>query len=161
MLHNINWENYWLVLAVSVIVYYCFIVSIYFKDEIKSIFVRIPQRTVDAPVSTNTIEDFKASDKYETDDTPPWEESERVPAKMDTITATELFLSEIEAFFDSVENSIASQDLSDALRRLIQKYPSLNDLHLKNSLSRLLGFYCDNKCSIRFTEEELMGLWEN
>jgi hypothetical protein len=159
MLYNINWGNYWLVLTISVIAYYSSIIAIYFKDELKQIFRPIPQHAVRASRSASATESLEPAEKYEMGDTPPWEEIEQGPNKMDAITPTELFLNEIEGFFNSVENTITSQELASSLRAIINKYPSLNDIHLKKSFVRVLGFNCDKKCSIQFTEEELMALW--
>ncbi|HEV2353534.1 MAG TPA: hypothetical protein VGR89_04785 [Puia sp.] len=67
---------------------------------------------------------------------------------------------EIRALLQAEGVTAEKEDLLGKLRRLLQKYPTLNETSLQPSINQLIAIDCKNHCSMDLDETEIRALWQ-
>lgn len=70
-------------------------------------------------------------------------------------------LDEMKAYFLQGEKAINNKEeiLSD-IRKILKKYPEIQDSELKSSFQNFLILDCENSCSVALSEDDVNRLWE-
>lgn len=158
MFNAISWQGYWTALALLTAFYYAAILLLFFRNDLKAWFSRerlfapTAQDAVSGHSHPNTQaqpslfgEDEGADFKLPAADT----EEQRVYACMD----------ELNAFFDAARSRKWQQEeLLQALRRILSKYPTLKDSEYKVSLGHVIATQCERHCSIHLKAGDVVGL---
>jgi hypothetical protein len=142
MFNTISWQSYWTMLAISLAVYYFFIVFIYYRKELKAAFFTKTFKGNANQSFTINEDEFKAPDKDS--------EEGIVYSCMD----------ELNAFFEEAKKrKWNKKEMIYALQGIMKKYPSIKTSGYKQSVSNVLLNQCEHICSIHLNAEELNHVW--
>ena len=157
MFNAISWQGYWTAMALLATFYYVLILFVYYRQDLarwlqkKSITTSKPtaatlfQEVPSLPVQSSLFEsgpDFQAP--------PVHTEEHTVYACMDELTA----------FFEAAKAKKWNRpDLLQALRIILDKYPSLHESEYKVSMGHVIATQCEQYCSIHLKAEDVVGLW--
>jgi hypothetical protein len=132
MMNNIGWQSYWLTIALLCAGYYLVIYIIYFRNDF---------------VLRSAKAGLKKSENSLAAELSPEEH---------------LFntcLNELTAFFEEAKQTEWNKDdLTNSLKKLFNKYSSLNTTEYYGLLTHIVVGQCESNCSIRLSSEEVQGV---
>lgn len=132
----VTWSTYLSIVAVALLVYYGFVVLVFFRKEL---FGRL--RPVATKVDTSRV--FLAA---ETDPAPP------------PILGIRPLLDEVEAYvLQAVDSEMEASEFIEGVRRIIAKYPPLEDPAVQTGIGRLVLEMGGDRFDLH--ESDLEQLW--
>lgn len=160
MLSNISWQGYWTALALLSFVYYVSILFIFYRQELahwlqnKSIAAGMPAGTDQRAGQPEVIplQPSLFEIDQEGDFQLPPADSEEYPiyACMDELTA----------FFEESKSSRwQKEQLVQAIKQILSKYPSIKDAQYKSSLGQVILAQSEQYCSVHLKADDVVGLW--
>lgn len=67
---------------------------------------------------------------------------------------------EVQAFFAAVGKEMPKDEMISRLKQLLTKYPLIRGSIYQEGINNLIAVNCESNCSIRFSAEEVDGLWQ-
>lgn len=160
MLSNISWQGYWTALTILSIIYYTAILLIFYRQELiwwlqsKRIPTPVPanmgQHAVPPEVIPVQQTLFEKEQQTDFQAPPTYSEEYPVYACMDELTA----------FFEEAKSSKWQKaQLTQAIKQILSKYPSIKDSEYKTSLGQVILAQSEQYCSIHLKADDVVGLW--
>lgn len=154
MFTQISWTTYLITVALVLAPYYLVIVYRFYRFEILNLF---SGKQAQEDYETFTPErDFALQQLRGTKDDNALEDFE----KQNLFPLAQAFADELQAFLEeSGKDKITKTQLTQSLRILVAKYPSLKDSSFDDFVINLIKTESETNCSIHLTDEEVNALW--
>jgi hypothetical protein len=146
MIQAIHWQWYITASLVFLVVYYATVILLYYRKNTQPAIQRTEQAPSPKPVLFGQ---------------PDFPEQNDHPAKPDLSGTVHDFVDELEALLlQSRADQADKPTLSITISRCLQKYPQLKGSVFQSAINNLMGVNAEDQCSIHFTTEELVALWQ-
>lgn len=158
MFNGISWYSYWVTIALLSAGYYLTIYLLYFRSD----FVFGHRRKEDVGISASSEllqkeEPASVTQPSLFDDLAPEFQRPPTDSEEEIVYAC---MDELTAFFEAVKRTQWHKDaLHFTLRKILNKYPSLERSSYKESFQKVLTTQCAHHCSIHLDKEDLVRLW--
>lgn len=129
MLSIISWQQYFVFLLISTILYYLFVWVVLFKAKLPAI---------------SSVGNFR-QDSLQAGDEPD-----------EMMTTAQHIIDELRPLFGNVSNK---NELILALQLRLEKYSQWEEPGFRETINRFVVSECQSKCSIRLSEEDQRALW--
>jgi hypothetical protein len=149
MFNNISWQGYGTFLAITIFLYYSFIVFRYYRAEVLHLLGKSKEATDSTErkvwTSLSSKEEFMPSTNMDAPESDP--------------AATSL-IDELQAFFEAGTNQVHTKEsLLKSLELICKKYPAVGGTPFQYSVNGLILFLAEHSCSIHLSAEEVSGIW--
>ena len=148
MLNNISWASYAYATGIIIGIYYLFIISIYFRDEVQNLFV-LQKNPVLQPVEKSIY--FSQNTTVEG--------GEQLAENTADSEMQELLLSLQSLIKKAGALKYPKEELLLSLQLKLQHYPALKASRLTYSINIFIKQECQNNCSIHLADDEVKVLW--
>lgn len=145
----ISWSAYFTAIVVVLIIYYAVIGYMYYRKEIKLAF-------------SNSVS-FHSYTNHSLQQIPPIVKNENYQADVsdDLPLQVQSFIDEVKACLQEAAGNQYNKDkILHLLRRLVSKYPSIEDSAYKLSLEQFIINECETHCAVCFSDVDLGEIWE-
>ena len=161
MFNAISWQSYWLTLALLSAGYYLAVYLLYYRSDFKiwmhrryspdgapfTESVTTGERLGDNPAQPSLFEEGGSSDF-------------QLPEGGSAEAVVYNCMDELTAFFvEAKRRKWAKEELVQALRGILLKYPSLKNSSYRESLSNVMVTQCEHHCSIHLSAEDKVRVW--
>jgi hypothetical protein len=145
----INWPSYWLASGITAAIYYAIVGLRYYR---KAVFGKVSAGQPKQPASQTNL--FSSTIQKTN------EPSSSVVLASDLQSEVHELVYEMNALLlQSSAEKAGRETLTEALRRLLQKYAGLYGTPYQQEILNLIAVDAENKCNIHFTADELATLW--
>ena len=148
MFNNISWASYAYATGIIIGIYYLFIISIYFRDEVQNLFVHQKNPFLQ-PVEKSIYFSQKTT----------VEGGEQLAENTADSEMQELLLSLQSLIKKAGALKYPKEELLLSLQLKLQHYPALKASRLKYSINIFIKQECQNNCSIHLADDEVKVLW--
>lgn len=161
MFHSISWQSYWLTLALLTAGYYGVLYLLYFRSDFRIWFHRRSAEDRSPFTDSGSLPVQRSGSLHQPSLFEEDSALERVPpgtANPERIVYS--CLDELTAFFvEAKRRKWAKEELVQALRGILQKYPTLKASEYKESLTSVVVTQSELHCSIHLNREDTVRVW--
>lgn len=165
MINNIGWASYCYAVIILLVLYYLFVLFIFYKKDIVSIFLR-SRKSFSLSSSTQSHEGWDAFPQNDHDLTKQSVDqgvnSELQFEGDDLFRLIQSLRDELEAYISEASASRTEKGkMIMSIKQLLSKYPHPGMLSYRISINSFIEMKLTKYCSIRLTDEEMKQLWKD
>ena len=145
MLQNISWQAYWITLAITLILYYSFVLFFFYRNSVLNSLVRKATHT-----GNNQLSFFQQETSENNSSSNP---------EVDTIVPS--LVSELHAFFQAAgPRAYTKEALLQSIKMIIRKYRGeIDQSQHQRSINQLLLVLSEQHCAIHLSTAEVSSVW--
>ena len=145
MLQNISWQAYWITLAITLTLYYSFVLFLFFRTTVLNSLSRKAERA-----ENNQLSFFQ----HETS-----QNNRQANPEVDTIAPS--LVSELHAFFQAAgPRAYTKEALLQSIQMIIRKYRGeIDQFQHQRSINQLLLVLSEQHCAIHLSAAEVSSVW--
>jgi hypothetical protein len=152
MFSNISWQDYFMVVGITLTVYYLGIGLRFYSVELKTLLTgkgKVKLQNTDAQFFEDNIP------------SPPERQEEIVSyTEDDEYAELEKLLSGLKGIIkDASEKRYVLPELKQMIRKILHQYPGVRTSNLRSSVNEFVVSECENS-GLSLTEEQIDTLWE-
>jgi len=141
-----TWSELLVYLAISNAVYYCIVISIFFRRELRAMVLRRGETR--ARVSNEQVAKGGAVEEAAHTDASLYHQVHELLEECKLV------------FRAAADESLDKSQLLEALQYRLRKYPSVRGTSFQISVTNHIEQEVEHRCQIRLTEQELEELWQ-
>ena len=148
MINSISWAGYFYAIGIIVIIYYAFVLLLYYRSELVTIFQQFKDRTNGRSSNAEAALEQYAIDIMET-----------AAEEWDHNKARGLLLNIQSLAKESKQKHFAREELLLAFQQSLQQHTNLAGGILQNKINHFIIAASENYCSVHLSKEEVSALW--
>ncbi|MFT4152248.1 hypothetical protein [Parafilimonas sp.] len=158
MLKNISWSDYFITVAIILVIYYFFVGVRYFSGDLKDLLSGKRKLQFKTARSYAGKEDEAAveeenneeTDGFEQTTDDEFEEVEHLIERLKTVIAD-----------DSGKRLIKKDEFKQYISAILKEYPSIKYSPLRSSINEWIISECEKNNAVTLREEEMDDLWQD
>jgi hypothetical protein len=152
MLNKISWSSFLLILTISLVIYYMYVLIVYFRKDIFS-FNFIDKK---AKIST----EYQRASLRDSDQNTSKSPVEMIRTGDESFTLVHELLEDLKSLFlKSAQTKMVKEELIQAISSRLKIYPSLIDTDLIEDINTHLILESKEKCNMELLPEDLKQIW--
>jgi hypothetical protein len=161
MLNNINWQGYWITIALLIAGYYLVIYMLYLRKDFSIEWRKGSKPNEESPFfSTSPNSAVSSSDAVHQ---PPlfdsFEEFQR-PSANTIEHAVYTCMDEINAYLEEAKRSkCIKEEMLFALHSILKKFPAISTSDYKESVTNVIVNQCEYLCSVHLSADDVVRVW--
>lgn len=158
MFTNISWSNYLVVVSITIVIYYVFVVTLYYRTNLKDLLsgrrrkffepAALKRPVIENNLSTGNIQQHQTTASGETTDG-DFAEAEQLAERLKTVIA------------DASSRAIIPQEFRQYLHMILKEYPSIQTSALRPAINEMIVSECKRYGTVTLREEEVDALWKD
>jgi hypothetical protein len=149
MINNISWAGYWYVIAITLIIYYLFVLILFYRKEMQYLFEGNKGRS-----SKDSRYTVHHRDSISNETLSGMHDEEGL------VSSVQMLKDETIAYLEQAgQDCSIKEEIVFSLQQIIKKYTVLKYTTYQKQINNLLQLECKNKCSLFLDEEDIKNVW--
>ena len=152
-MNNISWQGYWTALAITVSLYYLFVLAFYYKRELLNVLRNRTPNEGRIALPLNEMEPSFSSPSGS-------QQKENNLLAPETSPEAISLIDEVQAYFEGAgKKDYTKAEVLRSLETIIKKYATVHGSVYQYSVNNLILFLAEQSCSLHLSADDVQGVW--